>query len=62
MDRAEAEAVYDSGREACVEFMLSLASKVAEHDKRLTRVEERGRQGSRASSKPPSTDPSRTRA
>jgi hypothetical protein len=24
MDRAEAEAIYDSGREACVEFILDL--------------------------------------
>jgi hypothetical protein len=29
MDRAQAEAIYGSGREACVEFMLELAGRVA---------------------------------
>ena len=28
MDRAEAEAIYDAGREACVEFILDLAARV----------------------------------
>jgi hypothetical protein len=30
MDRAEAEAVYDAGREACVEFLLELAKTTAQ--------------------------------
>jgi hypothetical protein len=29
MDRAEAEAIYDAGREACVEFILDLAGRFA---------------------------------
>ena len=40
MDRAEAEAVYDSGREACVEFILELAGRVEQHEERLRRLEE----------------------
>ena len=62
MERAEAEAIYDSGREACVEFILDLAGRFAQHEDRLKRLEERARQDSRTSSKPPSQDPPRTRA
>ena len=62
MDRAEAEAIYDSGREACVQFILGLAESVRLHEDRLRRLEEQARQDSRTSSKPPSTDPPRTRA
>jgi transposase len=62
MDRAEAEAIYDSGREACVEFILELAGRVEEHEDRLRRLEEQARQDSRTSSRPPSMDPPKTRA
>jgi transposase len=62
MDRAEAEAVYDSGREACVEFILELAARVEQHEDRLRRLEEQARQDSRTSSKPPSQDLPKTRA
>jgi Family of unknown function (DUF6444) len=62
MDRAQAEAIYDSGREACVEFILELAGRVRQHEDRLRRLEEQARQDSRTSSKPPSTDPPKTRA
>jgi transposase len=62
MERAEAEAVYDSGREVCVQFMLELAARVEQHEDRLRRLEEQARQDSRTSSKPPSTDPPKTRA
>ena len=62
MDRAEAEAVYDSGRVACVEFMLGLAATVEQHADRLRRLEEQARQDSRTSSRPPSMDPPKTRA
>ena len=54
MDRAEAEAIYDSGREACVEFILDLAGRVGQHEDRLKRLEEQARQDSRTSSRPPS--------
>ena len=62
MDRVEAEAIYDSGREACVEFILELAGRVEQHEDRLKRLEEQARQDSRTSSRPPSMDPPKSRA
>jgi transposase len=62
MDRVEAEAIYDSGRDRCVEFILELAARVEQHEDRLKRLEEQARQDSRTSSKPPSQDPPKTRA
>src|SRR5215213_1424883 len=62
MDRAEAEAIYDSGREACVDVILDLAGRVRQHEDRLKRLEELARQDSRTSSRPPSADPPKTRA
>jgi transposase len=62
MDRAEAEAIYGSGREACVEFILELAARVEQHEDRLRRLEEQARQDSRTSSRPPSQDRPKTRA
>jgi len=61
VDRAEAEAVYDSGREACVVFMLELAGRVERHEDRLRGLEEQARQDSRTCSRPPSSDPPKTR-
>jgi transposase len=61
MDRAEAEAIYDSGREACVQFILDLAASVSQHEDRLKRLEEQARRDSRTSSRPPSMDPPKTR-
>jgi Family of unknown function (DUF6444) len=54
VERAEAEAVYDAGRDVCVQFMLDLAARVAELEERLRRLEDRARRDSRTSSKPPS--------
>jgi transposase len=62
MDRAEAEAIYDAGREGCVQFILDLAARVREMDERLSRLEAQTRQDSRTSSKPPSMDPPKSRA
>jgi transposase len=69
MDRAEAEAIYDSGRERCVEVMLELAGAVGQLtrrgerlEQRVRRLEERSRESSRNSSSPPSQDPPKTRA
>jgi len=62
VERAEAEAIYDSGRESCVQFILDLAARVEQHEDRLKRLEEQARQDSRTSSKPPSADPPKTRA
>jgi transposase len=72
MDRAQAEAVYDSGREACVEFLLELTAGFEERaaryeaqverlEARIARLEEQARSSSRTSSKPPSGDPPKTR-
>ena len=62
MDRAEAEAIYDAGRETCVQFMLDLAARVEALEERLSRLEAQARQDSRTSSRPPSSDPPKTRA
>ena len=45
MDRAEAEAIYDSGRGACVEFILDLAGRFAQHEDRLKRLEDQAASG-----------------
>jgi hypothetical protein len=44
MDRAEAAAIYDAGREACVQFILDLAGRLQQHEDRLKRLEEQARQ------------------
>jgi transposase len=62
MDRAEAEAIYDAGRETCVQFILDLVARVQQLEERLNRLEAQARQDSRTSSRPPSTDPPKTRA
>ena len=65
MDRGEAEAVYDAGREACVGFLLELTSgydaQIARLEERIRRLEEQARRDSRTSSRPPSSDPPKTR-
>ena len=61
MDRAEAGAIYDCGREVCVEFILDLAGRVRQHEDRLKRLEE-ARRDSRTSSAPSSADPPKSRA
>lgn len=65
MERAEAEAVYDAGREACVEFLLELSARherqIARLEARVERLEERLRESSSNSSKPPSAEASSSR-
>ena len=62
----EAEAIYDAGRDACVEFLLELNSRfereVGQLRERVARLEEQERRDSRNSSSPPSEDPPKTRA
>jgi transposase len=67
VDRAEAAAIYDSGRERCVEFILELAASVDRLtaageglEERVRRLEGEARRDSRSSS-PPSADPPKTR-
>lgn len=60
MDRAEAEAIYDSGRKACVKVLLALANQVERLEGRVERLEEELRElrrDSDNSSLPPSADP-----
>lgn len=61
MERADAEAVYDAGREACVEFLVELSARyerqIARLEARIERLEERLRENSQNSSCPPSQDP-----
>jgi transposase len=54
VERSEAEAVYDAGREACVEFLMRL-------EQRLRAVELKTAPTSRNSSLPPSADAPKTR-
>jgi transposase len=63
VDRVEAEAIYDAGREAVVEVLLRmdaqirrLEGRVARQDERIAQLERRLNRSSRNSSKPPSAD------
>ena len=57
MEWQEAEAVYDAGRERCVDFILALAARYERLEARVERLEEQLRRSSRNSSLPPSQDP-----
>ncbi|MCA1698857.1 MAG: IS66 family transposase, partial [Actinobacteria bacterium] len=61
MERAEAEAIYDAGRESCVKAILELAGRCERLEDRMGRLEEQTRASSRNSSKPPSSDPPKSR-
>ena len=61
-DRAEAEAIYDAGREVVVEVLLRMDRRVEQLEARVERLERELRKSSRNSSRPPSSDaPSRPR-
>jgi transposase len=64
VERAEAEAIYDAGREVVVEVLLGmdrriqqLEAHVARQDERIAQLERRLNASSRNSSVPPSADP-----
>ena len=64
MERPEAEAIYDQGREVVVAVLLRmdeqirrLEQRVARQDERIAQLERRLNRSSRNSSKPPSADP-----
>jgi len=68
VERSEAEAIFDAGREVCVGFILDLARRFEELtaasarlEERVRRLEEQTRKDSRNSSQPPSADPPKTR-
>ena len=63
MERAEAEAIYDQGREAVVEVLLAmdrrigqLEAHVARQDERIAELDRRLKRSSKNSSQPPSAD------
>jgi transposase len=64
VDRSEAEAIYEAGREVVVEVLLRmdeqirrLEERVARQDERIAQLERRLNRSSRNSSEPPSADP-----
>jgi transposase len=65
VEREEAEAVYDAGREACAEFLVEPIARyerqIARLGARVERLEERLRENSSNSSRPPSADAPQSR-
>jgi transposase len=61
VERSEAEAIYDSGREACVEFLMRLVDRQLRSEERLRALEQKTSASSRTSSSPPSQDVPKTR-
>lgn len=64
MERAEAEAIYEQGREVVVAVLLrmdaqiqALSERVARQEERIAELERRSKRSSRNSSQPPSQDP-----
>jgi transposase len=57
VDRAEAEAIYDAGREVVVEVLLRMDRQIQLLTARVERLEREVRKSSRNSSRPPSSDP-----
>ena len=64
MERSEAEAIYEQGREAVVAVLLRmdeqiarLEKRVAQQDERIAKLERESKRSSRNSSQPPSQDP-----
>jgi transposase len=61
VERSEAEAIYDSGREACVEFLMGVMDRLLRLEERLRVLEQKSAASSRNSSLPPSMDAPKTR-
>jgi transposase len=64
VERAEAEAIYEQGREVVVAVLLrmdaqiqALSERVAKQEERIARLERKAKRSSRNSSQPPSEDP-----
>lgn len=57
MDREQAEAIYDAGRDAVVEVLLAMSAQIASLTARVEALERQVAKNSRNSSKPPSSDP-----
>jgi len=57
VERAEAEAIYDAGREAVVGVLLRMDRQIAALTRRVEKLERQLQRNSRNSSQPPSQDP-----
>lgn len=57
MDRFEAEAIYDAGREAVVEVLLAMDRRIQQLEARVEKLERELAKSSANSSLPPSSDP-----
>jgi transposase len=57
VDRAEAEAIYDAGREVVVEVLLRMDRRIQQLETRVEKLERELSKSSRNSSRPPSSDP-----
>ncbi len=57
MERSEAEAIYDAGREAVVEVLLAMDRRIQQLEARVEKLEREISRSSRNSSLPPSSDP-----
>jgi transposase len=57
VERAEAEAIYDAGREAVVEVLLAMDRRIQQLEARVEKLERELAKSSRNSSLPPSADP-----
>ena len=59
MERVEAEAIYDAGREAVVEVLLAMDRRIQQLEARVEKLERQLARNSGNSSSPPSSDPPR---
>jgi transposase len=57
VERAEAEAIYDAGREVVVEVLLRMDRRIRQLEGRVEKLERELKRSSRNSSRPPSSDP-----
>jgi len=57
VERAEAEAIYDAGREVVVEVLLRMDRRIHQLEARVEKLERELSRDSRNSSRPPSSDP-----
>ena len=59
MERVEAEAIYEAGREAVVEVLLAMDRRIVQLEARVEKLERQLAKNSGNSSRPPSSDPPR---
>jgi len=57
VERSEAEAIYDAGREVVVEVLLRMDQRIQQLEARVEKLERELKKSSRNSSRPPSSDP-----